>query len=165
MLRLRSHILSTDASSAYRHPSIPTLASHNIHRPLQPVARSRLHLVCLETGNHLRLMLTSVVVLRTVSEDIPEAVPSPFFFQRLASSPRARASSPSPSVYAQHDNWHDHPSAHPLGSHSNVNTRVGTHHPTPTSTVRDKINDIASFQLSLSLTFYTPTRSTIFAVP
>ena len=41
-------------------------------------------------------MLTSVVVLRTVSEDIPEAVPPPFFFQRLASSPRARASSHRP---------------------------------------------------------------------
>ncbi len=82
----------------------------------------------------------------------------PFSFKRLASSLRARASSPSPSVHAQHDNWHDHPPAYPLESHCNVNTRVGTHHPTLTSTIRAKTNDIAAFQLSLSLTFHASTR-------
>lgn len=90
--------------------------------------------MCLETGNHLPPILASVAVLRGVSEDNPEAARPPFFFQTACFlSPRPPP--PPPSVHAQHDNCDDHPSAYPLDSHRNVNTRVGTRH--PTSTTRD----------------------------
>jgi hypothetical protein len=109
----------TNASSVYRHhnPYSPVIATR------RPIALASLCALCyvlcalkLATTHPRFSCRLSAVSLRQPPS------PFPFLSNRLASS---RASSPSPPLHAQHD-WDNQPSHHPVYSHRNVNTRVGT---------------------------------------